>query len=296
MIYVLGSINADLVVYSDEFPKTGETIVGKEFFVNQGGKGANQAIAARKAGAETTFIGRVGEDYFGEIVVKNLVDNDVTLQIRKEDNTYTGIALINVNSIGENKIIIIHGANSKVNGEELTFLEEKITGDDILMLQGEIDSDILLGAAKIAKNKNAAVIFDPAPANKKLRNVIPFADFITPNEVEIKSLAENNGTEGLFAMGAKNVIKKLGEKGIFYEGKNGSFAIPAFRVSVVDTTGAGDTFNGAFAAALSEGKTLKESIIFGVAAAAISVTRKGAATSFPSRGEIEDFLLKRKNI
>jgi ribokinase len=296
MIYVLGSINADLVVYSDEFPKTGETIVGKEFFVNQGGKGANQAIAARKAGAETTFIGRTGKDYFGEIVVKNLVDNDVTLQIRKEDDTYTGIALINVNSIGENKIIIIHGANSKVNGEELTFLEEKITGDDILMLQGEIDSDILLGAAKIAKNKNATVIFDPAPVNKKLRNVIPFADFITPNEVEIKSLAEKHGTEGLFAMGAKNVIKKLGEKGIFYEGENGSFAIPAFSVRVVDTTGAGDTFNGAFAAALSEGKTVKESIIFGVAAAAISVTRKGAASSFPSRGEIEDFLLKRKNI
>ena len=290
MIYVLGSINADLVVYSDKFPRIGETIIGKDFLLNQGGKGANQAIAARKAGAETTFIGRTGDDYFGNFILENLVSNDVKLHIKKEKGTFTGIAIINVSSKGENKIVIIHGANGKVNEEELSFLSKNLTKNDILMLQGEINSDILVEAAKIAKGKNATVIFDPAPVSKELKNVIPFATFITPNEVEIDTLAEGKDIDTVLTLGTEHVIEKLGERGIHYKGKEGSFSIPAFSVNTVDTTGAGDTFNGAFAAALSENKSLKESIIFAQAAAAISVTRKGAAASFPNRSEIENFL------
>ena len=290
MIYILGSINADLVVYSDKFPVEGETIVGSDFLLNQGGKGANQAIAARRAGAKTIFVGRVGNDYFGDFVLKNLINNNVKLHIKKEKDTFTGIAMINVNSEGENKIVIIHGANSKVDGEELSFLSKNLTKNDILMLQGEINSNILVQAAKIARAKNATVIFDPAPVSKELKNIIPFATFITPNEVEIKALAEGKGIDALLALGTEHIIEKRGERGIRYKGKEGSFSIPAFSVNAVDTTGAGDTFNGAFAAALSENKSLKESIIFAQAAAAISVTRKGAAASFPNRNEIDNFL------
>ncbi len=292
MIYVLGSINADLVVYSDRFPESGETLVGNDFLLNQGGKGANQAIAAKKAGGETVFIGRTGDDYFGEFVLRNLTENGVKLHVKKEKGTFTGIAMINVNSKGENKIVIIHGANGFVNGEELSFLKERLAEKDILMLQGEIDANILKSAAKTAREKNAVVIFDPAPVNGALKGVIPYANFITPNEVEIMSLTDGAGTEKLLEMGAENIIEKRGSKGVNYIGKNERFEMPAFEVNAIDTTGAGDTFNGAFAAALSEGKTIKESVLFASAAAAISVTRKGAAASFPKREEIDEFLRK----
>ncbi len=296
MIYVLGSINADIVVYSERFPEVGETLVGSDFMINQGGKGANQAIAAQKAGGNTKFVGRIGGDYFGKIVIESLIRAKVSTEVKKEENVFTGLALINVNKNGENKIIIVHGANERVGDKEIAFLENRIREKDILMIQGEINPDVLRVAAKNAVEKNACVIFDPAPVSEQLKSVIPFSTFITPNEVEIKSLTGSSGKEGvnkLFSLGASNVIVKMGESGIRYYGKEGEFEIPAFKVDSVDTTGAGDTFNGAFAAAISSGSSLKNALVFAEAAAAISVTRKGASISAPEKREIEAFLNSR---
>ncbi len=293
MIYVLGSINADMVVYSDRFPEVGETLVGSDFLLNQGGKGANQAIAAQKAGGGTEFIGRVGDDYFGEFVLKNLKDAGVSLRVKRDKGAFTGIALINVNGKGENKIIIIHGANGNVGDEEINYLESHVKSGDIFMIQGEIDPRVLEKSAKNAFEKGAIVIFDPAPVSEELKSVIKYSTFVTPNEVEIRSLtgfSGKEGIEGLFSLGAKNVIVKKGEKGVCYYGEKGEFVLPAFKVKSVDTTGAGDTFNGAFAAAISENFPLKEALIFAEAAAAISVTRNGASISAPKRSEIEAFL------
>ncbi len=293
MIYVLGSINADLVVYSARFPEVGETVVGNEFLVNQGGKGANQAIASKKAGGETTFIGRVGDDYFGTLVLESLRRENVKLEVKREKGVPTGIALINVDKRGNNKIIIIHGANGKVDGSEALYLKERLKSNDILMIQGELDADVIRDAAKIANSAGAAVIFDPAPVSSELKSIIPFATFITPNETEIETLTGldgDKGAEALLKMGAKNVIFKKGEKGLLFLSKNESFSMSAFPVNAVDTTGAGDTFNGAFAAALQEGKALKDALMFGEAAAALSVTRKGASVSSPYKKEIEEFL------
>ncbi len=293
MIYVLGSINADMVVYSDRFPEIGETLVGSDFLLNQGGKGANQAIAAQKAGGKAEFIGRVGDDYFGEFVLKNLRDAGVSLKVRRDKSAFTGIALINVNGKGENKIIIIHGANGNVGDEEVKYLESRLENNDIFMIQGEIASEVLEKSAKSAFEKGATVIFDPAPVNSKLKSVVKYSTFITPNEVEIRSLtgyAGKKGIESLFSLGAKNVIVKRGEKGVHYYGEKGEFVLPAFKVKSIDTTGAGDTFNGAFAAAISENFPLKKALIFAEAAAAISVTRNGASISAPKRNEIEAFL------
>ena len=293
MIYVLGSINADLVVYSARFPDVGETVVGNDFLVNQGGKGANQAIASQKAGGETTFIGRVGNDYFGTLVLENLRREYVKLRVKQERNTPTGIAVINVNEKGDNKIIIIHGANGKVDGSETLYLKERFQKGDVLMIQGELNADVVRDAAKIAKSAGAIVIFDPAPVSANLKSIIPFATFVTPNETEIKmltGLSGDKGAEALLKMGAENVIFKKGENGLLFLSKEESFSMSAFSVNAVDTTGAGDTFNGAFAAALHSGKMLKEALVFGEAAAALSVTRKGASVSSPYKKEIDEFL------
>lgn len=299
MIYVLGSINVDLVVYSNRFPEIGETITGNGFLLNQGGKGANQAIAAKQAGAETTFIGRIGDDYFGEIVLKNLHNAGVITKVKKDKNTATGTAIINVDSKGKNKIVIVRGANGKIKDSELFFLQSRIKSDDTLMIQGEIDSTVLFDAAVIANKKKATVILDPAPSSKQLLPVSGLSTFVTPNELELEGLVDKSGKIGINALlelGAQGVIVKMGEKGVVYKGTGKQFSLPAFNVNAVDSTGAGDMFNGAFAAALSENKSLKESIIFAEAAAAISVTRKGAAVSFPMRNEINEFLNKNKQL
>ncbi|MGB9855733.1 MAG: ribokinase [Caldisericum exile] len=289
-IFVLGSINVDLVVYAERFPDAGETIVGKEFLINQGGKGANQAVAAKKAGGDVTFIGRVGNDIFSTIAIDSLRKFDVKTHIVIDAHTETGIAVINVDDKGENRITIIEGANGKVNKEELEYLKNNIKDGDFLLLQGEIHVDVLVEASRIAKASNAIVIFDPAPVKSELTKVIPFTDFITPNETELRKLTNSNDTYELLKLGAKNIVFKMGEKGVRFINQNEDFVVEAFKVEAIDTTGAGDTFNGSFASALSKGMPLKDALRFANAAAAISVTRKGAAVSSPTYEEIIRFL------
>ena len=289
-VFVLGSINVDLVVYAEHFPEKGETVVGKEFFINQGGKGANQAVAAKKAGADAIFIGRVGTDIFSNIAEESLKKFEVTHRLTFDKTAQTGIAVINVDKTGENRITIIEGANGHVGSEELEFLKKNIKSGDFLLLQGEIHVDVLVEASKIAKSAEAFIIFDPAPVKEELINVIPYADYVTPNEVELRKLTNSNDPAELLRLGAKNVIFKMGERGIRFINLNEIFEVKAFKVNAVDTTGAGDTFNGSFAAALSMGMDIKEALRFANAAAAISVTRKGAAVSSPTYEEIISFM------
>jgi len=292
-IFVLGSINIDLVLYSEKFPNEGETIVGEDFFINLGGKGVNQAIAAKKAGGDTIFIGRVGEDYFGELALNEIKKSDIKTEIIQDTSAPTGVAMINVDAKGENKIVIISGANGLLGNDEINILKNKICHDDILLLQGEIPTWILVEAAKYSFKVGASVIFDPSPIRKDLKKVIPFSTFLTPNEIELNKLTSNYNIEKLLSLGGVSIILKLGKNGIRCKSKNEDFTVPAFNVNVVDTTGAGDTFNGTFAVAISQGKGLKEALIFASAASAISVTRKGAAISSPCREEIENFLKER---
>lgn len=289
-VFVLGSINVDLVVYAERFPEKGETVVGKEFFINQGGKGANQAVAAKKAGADAIFIGRVGTDIFSNIAEESLKKFEVAHRLTFDKTAQTGIAVINVDKTGENRITIIEGANGHVGSEELMFLKKNIKSGDFLLLQGEIHVDVLVEASKIAKSAEAFIIFDPAPVKEELINVIPYADYVTPNEVELRKLTNSNDPAELLRLGAKNVIFKMGERGVRFINLNEIFEVKAFKVNAVDTTGAGDTFNGSFAAALSMGMDIKEALRFANAAAAISVTRKGAAVSSPTYEEIISFM------
>lgn len=289
-VFVLGSINVDLVVYAEHFPEKGETVFGKEFLINQGGKGANQAVASKKASGNTTFIGRVGRDIFGKIAEDSLKSFEVNYFIIHDEDTQTGIALINVDKDGNNRITIIEGANGKVGKEEIDYLEKNITSGDILLLQGEIKTTELLKAVKIAKGRDAIVIFDPAPVRKDLVSIIPYVDYITPNEIELQKLTLSYDPKELLKFGAKNVIFKMGEKGVLFINDSKELFVKAYSVNAVDTTGAGDTFNGSFASALSKNVEIEKALKFATASAAISVTRKGAAISSPTYEEIIKFL------
>jgi ribokinase len=291
-IFVLGSVNLDLVVYSQEFPEIGETILGEDFFINLGGKGANQAVAAHKAGGKVKFIGRIGKDYFGAQVMNELKKGGVEKEIYIDKSIPTGTAIINVNIEGDNKITVIPGANEKLGETELIFLKSNIVKGDILLLQGEMPFNTLIEAVKHSSSIGASVIFDPSPFRESLKKIIPFVNFLTPNQTELSKLTLTGNANELFNYFGVPVILKLGKGGIHYKDKWEDFFIPAFKVDVVDTTGAGDIFNGTFAVAMSEGKTIREALIFASAASAISVTRKGAAISSPRRDEIETFLWK----
>ncbi|NLI55497.1 ribokinase [bacterium] len=299
MIYVLGSINFDLVIFLKKFPEIGETVKGNSIFFNLGGKGANQAITIKKLNDDVIFIGRVGDDYFGKYLINNLNQFNLDYEIKIDNNLNTGIAIINVDENGKNKIVIYEGANSGVRDEEIDFLKDRIKGEDLLLMQGEIPFETIVNAVKIAKKSQAKIIFDPAPAKLEFKNLFPYLTYITPNEVEIQMLTPDiseldDKIDFLINSGVYGVIVKLGEKGIVYKDRDGRyFKLDAYKVNAVDTTAAGDIFNGAFALCLSKNFDLKYSLKFSQAASAISVTRKGATISCPDYNEVIKFLEER---
>ena len=296
MIYVLGSINFDLVIFLKKFPEIGETIKGDSILFNLGGKGANQAITIKKLNGDVLFIGRVGDDYFGKYLLNELKNINLNYEIKIDKDSNTGIAIINVDENGKNKIVIYEGANGKINEEEVKFLKNRIKKEDLLLMQGEIPYDTILSALKTIKNIGAKVIFDPAPARKEFINFLPYLTYITPNEVEIQMLTPDiknldNKIDYLIKNGVYGVIVKLGEKGIIYKDRDGRFyKFDAFKVNAIDTTAAGDIFNGAFSFSLSKSFDLIYSLKFSLAASAISVTRKGASMSSPDYNEVIRFL------
>jgi ribokinase len=298
-IAVLGSLNMDLVAVAPRIPRPGETVIGERFFRAAGGKGANQAYAAASLGGKVAMLGRVGRDDHGSQIIASLkaVGCDVT-RIEYADTT-TGVGAILVDQTGQNSIIVVPGANSRFLPQDLLRDQALLQDARLLLLQLEIPLDTVIAAAKAARRSGATVILDPAPAPTSLPSeLLEHVDILTPNETEAcrllgRSASELNRQEApavasqLLKTGARTVILKLGAMGCLAADGTTITWIEAPKVNAVDSTAAGDVFNGALAVASSEGASLIEACRFAVRAAAISVTRYGAQPSMPTRAELE---------
>lgn len=299
-LVVLGSINADHILNLEHFPTPGETVTGQEYQVAFGGKGANQAVAAGRSGAEIAFIACVGDDDTGGRVCKQLAGDHIDISpISTIKDAATGVALIFVNSAGENVIGIHSGANGALTPALVAAQEHKIAAASVLLMQLESPLDSVLAAAKIAHQNQTRVVLNPAPACELSDELLGFVNMITPNETEAEKLTgirvENDEDAARASMvlhdkGIETVIITLGSRGVWLSESGKGLRVPGFKVKAVDTIAAGDTFNGALVTALLEEKPMAEAIRFAHAAAAIAVTRKGAQPSVPWRHEIDEFL------
>ncbi|WP_421671395.1 ribokinase [Rahnella sp. EDr1-12] len=303
-LVVLGSINADHILNINHFPQPGETVIGKQYTVAFGGKGANQAVAAGRSGADISFIACVGDDDIGERVRKQLASDQIdTRPVEAIKDATTGVALIFVNAEGENVIGIDAGANNAVTPEYLERYKQQVIEASALLMQLESPLDTVIAAAKIAKEHDTQVILNPAPACELPDELLSRVDIITPNETEAEKLTginvDNNedaarAAKALHDKGIATVIITLGSKGVWLSQNGEGKLVAGFRVKAVDTIAAGDTFNGALVTALLEGKQMDSAVRFAHAAAAIAVTRPGAQPSVPWRKEIDDFLAQQE--
>src|SRR5258706_521544 len=296
-ILVVGSLNADLVVRAPRFPQPGETISGEDLQVIPGGKGANQAVAAARLGANVSMLGRVGKDNFGDFLLNNLKSNNVDSQHVQRDDASTGTATIIVDSNGQNSIVLSAGANGKVSSadvESASFLHHKL-----LLLQLEIPAPTVLAAAQRAKENNVRVILNPAPAKEIPDELIALADFIIPNETELSLLtgmdvndlpSAERAARVLLQRGAKHVIVTLGSKGALIVDNAQATHVDTFKVNVVDTTAAGDAFIGGFATKLLGSDGLLLAVQYGCACGALATTKFGAQPSLPTKQEVDNFL------
>jgi ribokinase len=297
-IVVVGSFNTDLTAYMERMPRPGETVHGRKFVIGPGGKGSNQAVAAARLGAEVTFVGRVGQDVFSEIALRTWAQEGInTRYVVRDPENGTGVAPIAVDDTGENSIVVILGANLAVSHVDIDAAANVIASADVVMTQLEINYDATAYALKVAKEKGARTILNPAPAGAVSREMLALADFITPNETELEALSGSTdieqGAASLLTTDDQTVVVTLGAQGARSVRKDGSILVPAYKVDVVDTTGAGDAFNGGLAVALAEGKGLQDAIAFANATAALCVTRLGTAPSMPQRHEVEALLNSR---
>lgn len=299
-ILVVGSSNTDMVIKLDHLPKPGESVPGGEFFTNPGGKGANQAVGAARAGGDVTFIARVGQDMFGGQAIQGFASEGINVDsvIRDPDHP-TGVALIFVSEDGENSIGVALGANTKLSPADVLAAKGAFTNASILLMQLETPVETVQAAAELAAQCGVRVILNPAPACPLPPGLLKHVSILTPNETELELLTgmkidrpadAEMAADCLLQTGVETVVVTLGAKGALVANRSGSKIAPSFRVKPVDTTAAGDTFNGALAVALAEGQALTEAVRFANAAAAISVTRMGARSSAPTRNEIDAFL------
>ena len=297
---VLGSINADHILNLAHFPRPGETVIGKQYQVAFGGKGANQAVAAGRSGADIAFIACVGEDDIGERIRQQLVNDRIDVSpVEAVAGDSTGVALIFVNGEGENTIGIHAGANAALTPERVELHQQVIADAAALLMQLESPLESVLAAAKIAHQHQTQVILNPAPATELSDELLSLVDMITPNETEAQILtgvAVNSDEDAaraaavLHQKGIRTVLITLGSRGVWLSEQGNGQRIPGFRVEAVDTIAAGDTFNGALITALIEQRPMAEAVRFAHAAAAIAVTRRGAQPSVPWRDEIDSFL------
>ncbi|MGN7791363.1 ribokinase [Enterobacter sp. 22452] len=299
-LVVLGSINADHILNLETFPTPGETVTGNQYQVAFGGKGANQAVAAGRSGANIAFIACTGDDDTGERVRKQLASDNIDVSpVSVVEGESTGVALIFVNAEGENVIGIHAGANAALTTERVEAQRAIISGADALLMQLESPVESVLAAAKIAHENHTTVVLNPAPARVLSDELLALMDIITPNETEAEKLTgirvENDddaarAAGALHDKGIGTVIITLGSRGVWVSANGEGRRVPGFKVKAIDTIAAGDTFNGALVTALLEGRAMDEAIRFAHAAAAIAVTRKGAQPSVPWRKEIDEFL------
>lgn len=296
-ILIIGSLNMDMVLNMNRMPVTGETVLGNDFTHVPGGKGANQACAAGKLGGRAKMLGCIGRDESGSILKQNLKESGVDVSGIKMSDRFTGTASIYVNGSGDNSIVVIPGANSSCDVDFLREMDEAFQESTYVLLQMEIPTEAVYYAVRRARELGKTVILNPAPAPDSIPDeILSMVDYLTPNETELLKLsgqtgddiqAIENGAREMVRRGVKNVIVTLGRRGCMLLSGEMKEYFPARNVESVDTTAAGDCFNGAFAVGLSEGLAAGEAIRFANLASSIAVTRKGAQNSLPSRDEVE---------
>ncbi|MCX7885664.1 MAG: ribokinase [Verrucomicrobiae bacterium] len=296
-ILVVGSSNTDMIIKLERIPRPGETLLGGSFHVAAGGKGANQAVAAARAGGRVTFIARVGRDIFGNQAVAGFVREGINVRYVARDRTSpSGVALIFVAKDGQNSIAVASGANAKLSPADVRKAGAAFAATSVLLMQLETPLETVQAAAELAAKNGVRIILNPAPARQLPDRLLRRVWILTPNETEAELLTGARGEEAaskLRSRGVSTVVLTLGERGALIADASGTRVVPAFKVKALDTTAAGDIFNGALAVSLSEGKPLDAAVRFANAAAAISVTRLGAQPSAPTRREIEQFLARR---
>lgn len=295
-IVVAGSSNTDMVIVADHFPIPGETILGGKFLMNPGGKGANQAVAASRLGGSVAFISKVGQDIFGQQTIQNLIDEGIEVSgVAQDPDHPSGVAQITVDKHAENCIVVAPGANMSLNETDIDQSLELIEAADILLMQLEVPLTTIVYAGKKAFERGKRVILNPAPAAFLTDELYACLHVITPNETEtefltgIKVIDETSAREAaeyFIKKGVDNVIITLGAAGAYIVSPEMACMVPAPKVKAVDTTAAGDTFSGAVAVALSQGKGIKNAVEFAVKAAALAVTKMGAQSSIPVLAEL----------
>jgi ribokinase len=294
-VLVVGSINMDLVVRVPHSPRPGETVLGGDFETFAGGKGANQAVAAARMGGEVTMVGRVGSDNFGDTLIQGLIEDNIkTTYVIKDTETPTGIAMIAVAANGENMIVVASGANYEVSEVDVTNARDIMRDTDLLLLQLECPMEAVTAAIDLAKAYNIPVVLNPAPAQPLSEALLANVDILTPNETELMMLAGEDDVdkaiEKVLSWGTKNLVVTLGANGARVVTEGVDRHIPAHEITAVDTTAAGDAFNGALAVAYAEGKPLLEAVSYGMAAGAMAATRRGAQPSLPTRDAVENLI------
>ena len=295
-ISVIGSCNTDMVIKTSKLPAPGETILGGDFFMNQGGKGANQAVAAARLGGKVSFITKTGDDVFGSKARKIFDEEHINIDNLIIDPVHpSGVALITVDAKGENCIVVAPGSNNHLNLKDINLAREQILRSEIVLMQLEIPLETVVYAAKLAFDAGIKVILNPAPATKITDELLSMLFMITPNETEAGMItgipvtdvsSAKEAARMLHERGVKVVIVTLGSKGALLYADGEATLVPVQQVEAIDTTAAGDVFNGAIAVAISEGMALKNGVDFACKAAAISVTRMGAQSSAPYRQEL----------
>ena len=298
-IVVVGSVNTDMVVKGRRLPAPGETVTGGRFIMAAGGKGANQAVAAARLGAEVTLVAKVGRDVFGDQAIENFRREGIRTDciLRDADNA-TGVALILVDDAGENLISVASGANHALSPQEIAVAADRIRSADVLMLQLEIPLDTVCQAAQMAAEAGVPVILDPAPAAPLPDGLLQHVAYLTPNESEAERLtgipvndeaSARLAAQRLLSAGARHVIVTLGANGALLAGSEHTLLIPSEPVDAVDTTAAGDAFNGGLAQALGSGMSLERAVRQACLVGALSATRLGAQPSLPTWDELTRF-------
>jgi ribokinase len=295
-ICVVGSLNMDLVVQTPVLPAPGETVLGGPFATFPGGKGANQAVAAARAGARVTMVGAVGEDSYGEALRAGLEREGIeSREVLRRTGVSSGVALIAVAPDGQNTIIVASGANASLTVEDIDHAAEVITAADVLLLQLEVPVPAIVRAAEHARAASTRVVLNPAPAQPLPHAVLASVDFVVPNETEVAALtgvmpgdwpSAEVAAQRLVDAGAQSVLLTLGSRGALLWHNGQVHRQPAFNVHAVDATAAGDAFLGAFAVALAEGQPAPEAMRWGAAAGALATTVPGAQPSLPARDAI----------
>lgn len=286
-IIVVGSSAMDLVVISSKRPGAGETVLGDSFKTVPGGKGANQAVAAARLGAEVKMVGRVGDDHFAQQILNNFNNNGVSIDyVEPVTHMETGTAHI-VLAEGDNSIVVVKAANNEVTPQYIDQSRNAFNGADLVMIQLEIPEETVVHVSRVCRELDIPLLLNPAPARPLEAEVIENAAYITPNEHEAKLLFSNMSISEALRRYPNKLFITEGSQGVRYFDGEQEVLVPSYKVDVVDTTGAGDTFNAAFAVALAEGRPIYESVRFANRAASLSVTKFGAQGGMPMRDEVE---------